>query len=357
MAPSDLCDKCIFCTVYVVLEYFSSTHFTHFRSFPFVWWGREKSGQATRKMATSPKDSSDQLKDMTISSTQVRTTGKSVGREIGRGAYGRVFTVKYCEVICAAKEIHSLLVEGVGQQQEHHVKEGFLRECQHCSVLNHPNIVRFIGIYYPKKDSTIPVMIMELMDESLYDYMKNLPKNAWTKKGSILIDVAEGLIYLHAQKPAVVHRDLSPKNILLKVGKHEVLAAKIGDLGVAKIIKADSRVTQSVLTKVPGTADFMPPETFGDRPVYGTPLDVFSYGGIVLFVATHQWPTPTIQVELDPVSKKLVAHTEVERRQKYLDEMRGDAEWLKPLVESCLSNDPSERPTMSAVSKHLKVSI
>ena len=36
-------------------------------------------------------------------------------RELGRGAYGRVYAVKYCQTICAAKEIHSILVEGVGQ--------------------------------------------------------------------------------------------------------------------------------------------------------------------------------------------------------------------------------------------------
>ena len=83
------------------------------------------------------------------------------------------------------------------------------------------------------------------MDKSLRDYMKNLPKNAWMKKGSILIDIAEGLSYLHAQKPAVVHRDLSPNNILLKAGKGEVPVAKIGDLGVAKIIKADSRAKRA----------------------------------------------------------------------------------------------------------------
>ena len=308
-------------------------------------------------MATAPRDISDQLKALTISSSQVQITGESVGKEIGRGAYGRVFTVKYCGLICAAKEIHSILVEEVGQQEKQSVKEGFLRECQHCSVLSHPNIVRFVGIYYPKKSSTIPVMIMELMDESLYDYMSKLPKNAWMKKGSILLDVAEGLSYLHAQKPAVVHRDLSPKNILLKAGKSEVSVAKIGDLGVAKIIKADSRRTQSVCTKVPGTQDFMPPECLEDEPVYGIPLDVFSYGGIMLFVTTHKWPTPIAQVTLNPVTKQLVARSEVERRQKYLDEMTGYGEWLKPLVESCLSNDPSERPTMPAVSKQLKVSV
>ena len=315
-------------------------------------------------MATSPKDN-DQLKDMTISSSQVHLT-KSVGREIGRGAYSRVFTVKYCGLICAAKEIHSFLVKDTGSS----VKQNFIRECQHYNFLNHPNIVRFMGIYFPKKSSGIirPVMIVELMDESLYDYMKNLPtENAWMKKGSILIDVVEGLSYLHAQKPAVVHRDLSPKNILLKAGKGEVPVAKIGDLGVAKIIKADSRATQSVLKKIPGSVNFLPPETFSDQPVYanflppetqsvyGISVDIFSYGAIMLFVATHQWPTPIAQVKRNSKTNKLVTRTEVERRQKYLDKMTGDAEWLKPLVESCLSNDPSERPTMPAVSKRLQV--
>ena len=309
-------------------------------------------------MASAPNlNNSERLKHMTIPSSEVQTTGKSVGRELGRGAYGRVFTVKYCGLICAAKEIHSLLVEGVGQQQEQSVKEGFIRECQHCSVLNHPNIVRFMGVYYPKKSSTIPVMIMELMDESLCDYIKKLPKNAWMKKGSILLDVAEGLSYLHAQKPAIVHRDLSPNNILLKAGEGEVSVAKIGDLGVAKIIKADSKKTQNVLTKVPGTQDFMPPECFEDEPVYGVPLDLFSYGGIMLFVVTCKWPSPIAQVKRDSVTNELVARSEVERRQKYLDEMTGYAEWLRPLVESCLSNIPSERPTIRAVSKQLKVSI
>ena len=32
-------------------------------------------------------------------------------QELGRGAYGKVFTVKYRENIYAAKEIHSLLLE------------------------------------------------------------------------------------------------------------------------------------------------------------------------------------------------------------------------------------------------------
>jgi len=188
-----------------------------------------------------------QLEGLTISNSKI----ESVGGEIGRGAYGRVFTVKYCGLLCAAKEIHSILVaDDVGPEQQHSVKEGFIRECHQCSVLKHPNIVRFMGVYYPKRNSNIPTMIMELMDESLVSYLKKLPKNALMKKHSILIDVAEGLRYLHAQRPVVIHRDLSPNNILLKKGEGKIPIAKISDLGVAKIIKADDRKTQRMLTKV-----------------------------------------------------------------------------------------------------------
>lgn len=48
--------------------------------------------------------------------------------------------------------------------------------------------------------------------------------------------------------------------------------------------------------------------------------------------------------------------TEIERRQKYLDMMKAEAEVLKSLVIiiSCLRNNPAERPTTANVLKHLK---
>ena len=33
------------------------------------------------------------------------------GKEIGRGAYGRVFEINYQGTLCAAKEVHSLLLQ------------------------------------------------------------------------------------------------------------------------------------------------------------------------------------------------------------------------------------------------------
>ena len=99
----------------------------------------------------------------------------------------------------------------------------------------------------------------------------------------------------------------------------------------------------------------MAPKALRKIPVYGVELDVFSYAGIMLFVATHKWPSPADQIQLDPETDEPVALSEVKRRKEYLDEMMGAAEGLRPLVESCLSNNPAKRPTIAEVSKKLKV--
>ena len=45
-------------------------------------------------------------------SLQLKGVTKLNRDELGRGAYGIVYAVKYCQTVCAAKEIHSILVEG-----------------------------------------------------------------------------------------------------------------------------------------------------------------------------------------------------------------------------------------------------
>ena len=69
-------------------------------------------------------------------------------KEIGRGAYGRVFEVEYRKTQCAAKELHKLLLEGAQHEGTLPVmKEKFLKECNIWSKLQHPRIVHFIGSF------------------------------------------------------------------------------------------------------------------------------------------------------------------------------------------------------------------
>lgn len=283
------------------------------------------------------------LKSLSLEEEKLEYSGDT--EELGRGAYGKVFKVKYCGQWFAAKEIHPILLSEATKKQKDAMIKSFLQECHHCFNLRHPNIVQFIGVYWPVQRSNLPVMVMELMEYTLEKFvMANDIKLA--QKYSILRDVTLGLAFLHGQTPPVIHRDLSPNNVLL----NDRGVAKISDLGVAKSLEAGKNAKKtSKLTKAPGTIDFMPPESLVDDPVYDTSLDVFSFGGIMLFVVNKQWPEPTAATEVDPTTRRVRGFTENQRRQKYLNKMRDSDQILHKLVESCLDNDPHKRPVITAV--------
>ena len=61
------------------------------------------------------------------------------GVNIGVGAYGRVFEVEFCGTVYAAKEVHPILVQGVGRKEFEATKKVFLTECLQNSALGHQN--------------------------------------------------------------------------------------------------------------------------------------------------------------------------------------------------------------------------
>ena len=98
----------------------------------------------------------------------------------------------------------------------------------------------------------------------------------------------------------------------------------------------------------------MPPECLGNKPVYGLPLDIFSFGGVILYVCTQQWPQPASLIRFDPDTDSRVVLTELQRRQQYLDEMIGVYKDLKSLVVSCLDDNPKNRPLVAEVLLEIK---
>ncbi|XP_065883925.1 uncharacterized protein [Dysidea avara] len=246
-------------------------------------------------------DHSDRLRSLYLANAGMKSNGVT----IGVGAYGRVFEVEYCGELYAAKEIHPVLLEGVEQAGFERMKRMFIDECHQSSALGHRNVVRVLGVYNPGGESRLPILVMERMQESLTSLVEKYPNIPMCVKLSMLLDVSRGLWYLHSHNPPIVHRDLSPNNILLT----SQFVAKISDLGVAKVIRADSKKTK---TRAPGTVDFMGPEALAEIPEYGPPLDVFSYGGVILHVVNQEWPKPLHYVVTDPKTRRRVALSEVE---------------------------------------------
>jgi len=188
---------------------------------------------------------------------------------------------------------------------------------------------------------------MEMMDNSLKSFLEKhkQEKVPLHFKLSILVDIAQGLEFLHGQD--IIHRDLSSNNVLLTKN----LLAKIADLGVAKVIQENKMKTH---TQTPGTMHFMPPEALKNKPHYGKPVDVFSLACVTLQVMSHQWPEPKDRVSEDT----MIVLTEIQRRDKYITFCTLPA--LKELVELCLLNKPEQKPEISAICvklKELKVTI
>ncbi|XP_065911430.1 uncharacterized protein [Dysidea avara] len=261
-----------------------------------------------------------------------------LGIEMGRGAYGAVkeVSVHGYGIPCAAKVVHEILLSHVSKEEYERLKKMFTQECVHTSKLRHPNLVQFLGVYYPNEQTDFPWLIMEKLHTSLTGLLERYTREqiSSTTKMSIMQDITLGIQYLHSHE--IIHRDLSSNNVILTKN----LVAKLADFGVAKMIDPQTARTH---TQVPGTMIFMPPEALSVNPRYGKPVDVFSFGCVMVHMISHQWPIPD-----DQVTKTLRALTEIERRKKYLREMKVPSS-VMTLLGSCLKNAPEQRPAIGEV--------
>jgi serine/threonine protein kinase len=267
--------------------------------------------------------------------TNVQLTGK----DLGRGAYATVQEVNWLGTSCAAKKLHENLLKDDSQIRTRRFIENFEKECMTWSRLVHPCIVQFLGVHF-LSGSRIPMLILEKMDTSLRNYLEAHKKEEFplSDKVYILRQVAQALSYLHSLNPPLVHHDLSPNNVLLNAIS---LQTKVTDFGMSRALDPSKMTRKS---SVKGTHAFMPPEGLVDPPVYDDKLDIFSYGNIIVTTTTHMWPNPGQPTKLE--GKKLIAVSELQRRQQYLDQFTPkESELFLPVVQGCLQNDPSERPT------------
>ena len=248
--------------------------------------------------------------------------------------------------VCAAKDVHKILLQHVSRREYTTVKEKFMQECVHCSRLLHPNIVQFLGIYYPTENAELPWLIMEKLEYNLAKYVDDNKHNkiSFLVKASIFHDILLGLQYLHAQN--IIHRDLSSNNILLT----KFLVAKIGDLGMAKLVDPSVIMSQS---KQPGTAIFMPPEALIDHGQYDNAIDVFSFGCVMVHLMSQEFPYPRPPKHFDKNAGILKALSEFERRESYLANIHEpEAPDIKELISQSLDDVPEKRPSIDILLKY-----
>ena len=273
---------------------------------------------------------------------QMLKTTQSTGVHLGHGSYGAVG-----EVISKKGVIYAAKKFWISQHQEQFHKM-FVKEVKLLSSLNHPNIVKYHGISIESRTDAL-LLLMERLETNLSECVLSDSPPDYPRKLSILTDVATGLTYLHGQDPAIIHRDLTAKNVLLD--SH--MRAKIADFGNARIAQIDSG-EHKTMTGHPGTQPYMPPEACSANSKYNKKLDIFSFGQLSLFTMIQESPE-----DLKPpnhyVQDKQIPLTEIERREQYMQKLYqelDESHRLVDLIKQCLNDRPKMRP-----SAHTLVSI
>ncbi|XP_075841284.1 activin receptor type-1C isoform X1 [Microtus pennsylvanicus] len=176
---------------------------------------------------------------------------------VGKGRFGEVWHGRWCGEDVAVKIFSS-------RDERSWFREA---EIYQTVMLRHENILGFIAADNKDNGTWTQLWLVSEYHEqgSLYDYLN---RNIVTVAGMIklALSIASGLAHLHMEivgtqgKPAIAHRDIKSKNILVK--KCDTCA--IADLGLA--VKHDSIMNTIDIPQNPkvGTKRYMAPEMLDD---------------------------------------------------------------------------------------------
>ena len=272
---------------------------------------------------------------------------------LGIGSYGAVCKAMCDDLPCAAKILHPALFQFTAPGSTS-VMRKFEQECRLLSAIKHPHIVQYLGTYHDP-ESRLPVLLMELMDESLTRFLaRSHEPIPYHTEVNLCHDIALALSYLHSN--GIIHRDLSSNNVLLIAGSR----AKVTDFGMVKLYTANcSKVQLTPLTLCPGTMAYMSPEALAEPPEYTDKLDSFSFGVLGIQIMTRKFPEPGDRFHIIEISdprapsgKVKVDIPEAERRRSHID-LIDPVHPILPLTLNCLQDKDRERPSCHELCGHI----
>ncbi|MFU8830403.1 MAG: serine/threonine-protein kinase, partial [Phycisphaerales bacterium] len=250
--------------------------------------------------------------------------GYRICEEIARGGQGVVYRAEQTLTgkTVAIKVLHS--VSNATARARLH------REMQIIAALDHPVIV---GLH----DS---VRLSDGREALVMEHISGTPITQWSDRQQpdlgtrlrVLAEVAEGLH--HAHERGVVHRDLTPSNILIdQLGNPRLL-----DFGVARLLARDA--TQAALTRTgefTGTLAYSAPEQVsGETGAADARSDIYSLGVIGYKILTGDMPY-AVDGPLEEVIRSIISHELPSRSRSRL----GADPWT--VLHRAMQKDPNRR--------------
>lgn len=284
-------------------------------------------------MGSIPAVESGALQAYARSRLTVTLNGKYVlERRLGGGGMAEVFLA---QTIGAEGFSRPVAIKRVldGLSQDPLFAHLFVAEAQLSSLLQHPNLVSVLD--FDRDADGRLFLVMELVNGvDLHALLLTGPL-PFSVVIHLAIEILRGLDYAHelpineAGVRGLIHRDISPHNVLLSWEG----AVKLADFGIAKA-RAATNASASVLIK--GKPSYMSPEQVNGRPLDGR-SDLFAVGVMMfeMLCSIHLFAGSTIEETLGQVLYREIPQVR---------DMRPDVpEDLSNVVASLLVRDRDHR--------------
>jgi beta-lactam-binding protein with PASTA domain/predicted Ser/Thr protein kinase len=251
-------------------------------------------------------------------------------QQVGEGGMGVVWHARDLELErdVAIKLLRPFVAQDPEQARRFH------REARTLAGLTHEHIVR---VYDYVSDTEQSFLVMEYVDGGnlAATTRRRLPLTT-SEASAYAQPVAAALAYAHGK--GVVHRDLTPANILIQQGSGRVVTT---DFGLARIARSSGSLPVTAMGVLLGTPEFWSPEQALGRES-GAAADMYALGCILFLLLTGHLPfegDDRLNVGLRR------AHEDAPSLRTWLPAAPATA---IALVDALLARDPAERPEAPA---------
>jgi serine/threonine protein kinase/predicted RNA-binding protein YlqC (UPF0109 family) len=269
----------------------------------------------------------------------LRFHGYRRGRELGRGASGKVFVCnrKGDESGFAVKAVDLRRMQLSPNVEREHTQlwreVGILKTLPH-----HESIVQMVDAF---EEGNWFLLILELVGGGdLYTTLtERQPARLMEREATFVLgQLADGLAFLHSQ--SIIHRDLKLENVLVASERREgpfvLYSVKITDFGLSKAIGHGISEARSLV----GTHPYTAPEVTAGGPAlqYDFSSDLWCLGVLLYVLLAGHFPFDSIaeqQCELDSIIERLHA-----------------SEAARSVVCGLLQLAPEKRLTLDALCSH-----
>src|SRR5499427_5384291 len=250
--------------------------------------------------------------------------GKPV--ELGRGAMGVTYKAVDVDLRCPV----TLKVISEKYLGDESARLRFLREARAAASVRHPNVA---SVFHLGRTGGSYFYAMEFVEgETLEKLIKCSGRLEVKLALEIATQVAAGLAAVHEQN--LVHRDIKPTNIMVRLKEERSVTAKIIDLGLAKTLdESPSEAGISMPGAFAGTPEFASPEQFAG---VGADIrsDLYSLGVTLWVMVTGQTPFR------GPSAEVMYQH---QHAPLPLERLKDVPQPVVVLLEKLLEKDPVQR--------------